>query len=214
VRIHGGAWTQLSRLGMPLVNEVIIGLPDKNRFNGSNPAHDAQFLTYVTNPTLPVLLNALFGNAAMVPGTPRDDLVTVFLTGVKGLNQPAHVTPSEMLRLNTSVAPVLPASQNDLGVLGGDLAGFPNGRRPFDDVVDIELRVAMGALCGAVGNCGTMTKDPNNGLPYTDGARAAGPDQANAHPSGAESPDDFYLDAFPYLLDPIPGSPNGATVSP
>ena len=214
VRIHGGAWTQVSRLGMPLVNEVIIGLPDKNRFNGSNPAHDAQFLTYVTNPTLPVLLNALFGSAAMVPGTPRDDLVTVFLTGVKGLNQPAHVTPSEMLRLNTSVAPVLPASQNDLGVLGGDLAGFPNGRRPFDDVVDIELRVAMGALCGAVGNCGTMTKDPNNGLPYTDGARAAGPDQANAHPSGAESPDDFYLDVFPYLLDPIPGSPNGATVSP
>lgn len=214
VRIHGGAWTQVSRLGMPLVNEVIIGLPDKNRFNGSNPAHDAQFLTYVTNPTLPVLLNALFGSAAMVPGTPRDDLVTVFLTGVKGLNQPAHVTPSEMLRLNTSVAPVLPASQNDLGVLGGDVAGFPNGRRPFDDVVDIELRVAMGALCGAVGNCGAMTKDPNNGLPYTDGARAAGPDQANAHPSGAESPDDFYLDVFPYLLDPIPGSPNGATVSP
>lgn len=214
VRIHGGAWTQVSRLGMPLVNEVVIGLPDKNRFNGSNPAHDAQFLTYVTNPTLPVLLNALFGSAALVPGTPRDDLVTVFLTGVKGLNQPAHVTPSEMLRLNTAVAPVLPASQNDLGVLGGDLAGFPNGRRPFDDVVDIELRVAMGALCGAVGNCGTMTKDPNNGLPYTDGARAAGPDQANAHPSGAESPDDFYLDVFPYLLDPFPGSPNGATVSP
>ena len=119
-----------------------------------------------------------------------------------------------MLRLNTSVAPVLPASQNDLGVLGGDVAGFPNGRRPFDDVVDIELRVAMGALCGAVGNCGSDDEDPNNGLPYTDGARAAGPDQANAHPSGAESPDDFYLDVFPYLLDPIPGSPNGATVSP
>ena len=214
VRIHGGAWTQVSRLGMPLVNEVVIGLPDKNRFNGSEPAHDAQFLTYVTNPTLPVLLNALFGSAAMVPGTPRNDLVTVFLTGVKGLNQPQRATPAEMLRLNTAVAPAAPASQNDLGVLGGDLAGFPNGCRPFDDVVDIELRVAMGALCGAVGNCGAMTKDPNNGLPYTDGARAAGPDQASARPSGAESPDDFYLDAFPYLRDPIPGSPNGATVSP
>jgi len=214
VRIHGGPWTQVSRLGMPLVNEVVIGLPDKNRFNGSEPRRDAQFLTYVTNPTLPVLLNALFGNAAMVPGTPRNDLVTVFLTGVRGLNQPAHVMPAEMLRLNTSIAPVAPAAQNDLGVLGGDLAGFPNGRRPFDDVVDIELRVAMGALCGAVGNCGSMVKDPNNGLPYTDGARAAGPDAANAHPSGAESPDDFYLDVFPYLLDPLPGSPNGATVSP
>lgn len=214
VRIHGGPWTQVSRLGMPLVNEVVIGLPDKNRFNGSDPSHDAQFLTYVTNPTLPVLLNVLFGSAAQVPGTPRNDLVTVFLTGVPGLNQPAHVTPSEMLRLNTSIAPAPPAAQNDLGVLGGDLAGFPNGRRPFDDVVDIALRVTEGALCGAVGNCGSETRDPNNGLPYTDGARAAGPDAANAHATGAESPNDFYLDGFPYLLDPIPGSPNGAKVSP
>jgi Domain of unknown function (DUF4331) len=214
VRIHGGAWTQVSRLGSPLVNEVVIGLPDKNRFNGSEPSHDTQFLTYVTNPTLPVLLNALFGSAAMVPGTPRNDLVTIFLTGVQGLNQPQHVTPAEMLRLNTAIAPTPPASQNDLGVLGGDLAGFPNGRRPFDDVVDISLRAVMGALCGAVGNCGSMTSDPNGGRPYTDGARAAGPDAANAHPTGAESPNDYYLDAFPYLLDPIPGSPNGAPVSP
>jgi hypothetical protein len=214
VRIHGGAWTQVSRLGMPLVNEVVIGLPDKNRFNGSDPGHDTQFLTYVTNPSLPVLLNALFAGAAQAPGTPRNDLVTIFLTGVKGLNQPQSVTPAEMLRLNTAIAPTPPAAQNDLGVLGGDLAGFPNGRRPYDDVVDITLRAAMGALCGKVGNCGTMTQDPNGGLPYTDGARAAGPDAANAHPSGAESPTDFYLDGFPYLLDPFPGSPNGATVSP
>ena len=214
VRIDGGAWTQVSRLGMPLVNEVVIGLPDKNRFNGSNPAHDTQFLSYVTNPTLPVLLNALFGGAAQVPGMPRNDLVSIFLTGVKGLNQPARVTPAEMLRLNTAIAPTLPASQNDLGVLGGDLAGFPNGRRPYDDVVDITLRAAMGALCGAVGNCGSMTKDPNGGLPYTDGARAAGPDAAHAHATGAESPGDYYLDAFPYLRDPIPGSPNSAAVSP
>ncbi|HEY0767956.1 MAG TPA: DUF4331 domain-containing protein [Steroidobacteraceae bacterium] len=214
VRIDGGAWTQVSRLGMPLVNEVVIGLPDKNRFNGSNPSHDTQFLTYVTNPTLPVILNELFGSAALVPGTPRNDLVTIFLTGVKGLNQPMNVTPGEMLRLNTAIAPTPPAAQNDLGVLGGDLAGFPNGRRPYDDVVDITLRAAMGALCGAVGNCGSQTRDPNGGLPYTDGARAAGPDAANAHPTGAESPNDFYLDVFPYLLDPIPGSPHGAPVLP
>lgn len=212
--IDGGEWTQVSRLGMPLVNEVVIGLPDKNRFNGSDPSRDAQFLTYVTNPTLPVLLNTLFGNAAKVPGMPRNDLVTIFLTGVKGLNQPASVTPAEMLRLNTSIAPTPPATQNDLGVLGGDLAGFPNGRRPYDDVVDITLRAAMGALCGAVGDCGTMTKDPNGGLPYTDGARAAGPDAANAHATRAENPNDYYLDGFPYLLDPLPGSPTGAPVSP
>ena len=212
---HGG-WKQVSRLGMPLVNEVVIGLPDKDRFNGSEPQHDAQFLTYVTNPSLPVLLNVLFGNAALPPQTPRDDLVSVFLTGVKGLNQPLGVTPAEMLRLNTSIAPTPPAAQNDLGVLGvpADLAGFPNGRRPFDDVVDITLRAAMGALCGAVGNCGNQIHDPNGGKPYTDGARAAGPDAAHAHASGAESPDDFYLDGFPYLLDPFPGSPNGAALLP
>jgi hypothetical protein len=214
VRLHGGRWTQVSRLGMPLVNEVVIGLPDKNRFNGSEPHQDAQFLTYVTNPTLPVLLNVLFGTAALPPGTPREDLVSVFLTGVKGLNQPFKVTPAEMLRLNTAIAPTPPASQNDLGVLGGDLAGFPNGRRPFDDVVDITLRAAMGALCGQVGNCGAQTHDPNGGKPYTDGARAAGPDAANARPSGAESPNDFYLDGFPYLLDPFPGSPDGAALLP
>jgi hypothetical protein len=199
---------------MPLVNEVVIGLPDKDRFNGSEPRRDAQFLTYVTNPTLPVLLHALFGSAAQVPGTPRNDLVTIFLTGVKGLNQPLQVTPAEMLRLNTAVAPTPPAQQNDLGVLGGDDAGYPNGRRPYDDVVDISLRAVEGALCGAVGDCGTMTKDPNGGLPYTDGARAAGPDAANAHPSGAESPNDYYLDVFPYLLDPVAGSPNGAAFVP
>ena len=211
VRIHGGPWTQVSRLGMPLVNEVVIGLPDKNRFNSSEPSRDGQFLTYVTNPSLPVLLNALFGSAAKVPASPRNDLVSVFLTGVKGLNQPLKVTPSEMLRLNTSIAATPAATQNDLGVLGGDLAGFPNGRRPYDDVVDIALRATMGALCGAVGNCGTMTADPNGGLPYTDGARAAGSNAATAHATGAESLQDYYLDAFPYLRDPFPGSPHGAS---
>jgi hypothetical protein len=194
---NGGTYQQVSRLGMPLVNELVIGLPDKDRFNGSAPKDDGQFLNYVTNPSLPVLLNALFGSAAQVPGTPRDDLVAAFLTGVKGLNQPANVTPSEMLRLNTAIAPTPPASQNDLGVLGGDLAGFPNGRRPFDDVVDITLRVAEGALCGAIGKCGAESSDPNHGLPYTDGARAAGVDAAHLHVSGAVKASDTYLAGSP-----------------
>jgi hypothetical protein len=205
------SYRQVSRLGMPLVNEVVIGLPDKDKFNESSPDHDAQFLHYVTNPSLPVLLNVLFGNAANAPGTPRNDLVAAFLTGVKGLNQPLHVNPSEMLRLNTSIAPTPPSNQNDLGVLGGDLAGFPNGRRPYDDVVDITLRVAEGALCGAIGNCGSETADPNNGAPYTDGVRAAGPDAADTHVSGMINPNDIFLSAFPYLFPPIPGSPQGAT---
>jgi hypothetical protein len=203
-----GPYKQASRLGMPLVNELVIGLPDKDKFNASRPENDAQFLAYVTNPTLPVILHTLFGNAAVVPGTPRDDLVAVFLTGVKGINQPAQVTPSEMLRLNTSTPPTPPASQNDLGVLGADPAGFPNGRRPYDDVVDITLRVAEGALCGAVGDCGSEKTDPNHGTPYTDEARSAGPDAQHLTVSGAIQPTDTYLAAFPYLNTPIPGSPN------
>jgi hypothetical protein len=199
---------QVSRLANPLVNEVIIGLPDKDKFNGSRPIDDAQFLKYVTNPSLPVLLNVLYGDAAKVPASPRNDLVAAFLTGVKGVNQPAKVTPAELMRLNTAVPPTPAASQNDLGVLGGDNAGFPNGRRPVDDVADIELRAAEGALCGVAGTCGTQTADPNNGAPYTDGTRAAGPDASTENVSGAVNPNDTYLPSFPYLNTPLPGSPN------
>jgi hypothetical protein len=211
--VNGGAYVQVSRLSAPLVNELVICLPDKNRYNASYPVNDAQFLTYVTNPSLPVLLNVLFPSAN-VPDTPRNDLVAAFLTGIKGLNQPANVTPSEMERLNTTTPPTPAADQNDLGVLGGDKAGFPNGRRPYDDVVDIELRVAEGALCSTATPCGSETKDPNNGAGFTDGARAAGPDAANVHVTGAINPQDYYLDRFPYLLPPYPGSPNGKNTRP
>jgi hypothetical protein len=200
----------VSRLGNPLVNEAVIGLPDKDKFNASYPQDDAQFLTYVTNPTFPVLANTLFGDAAKAPQTPRNDLVATFLTGIKGLNQPLKVVPAEMLRLNTSIAPTAPASQNDLGVLGNDLAGFPNGRRPYDDVADIELRALEGALCGTAGTCGSQTTDPNNGAPYTDGARAAGPDAGDLHVAGKVNAGDTYLTVFPYLNTPLPGSPSGA----
>jgi hypothetical protein len=208
---NGDSYTQLSRLGNPLVNEAVIGLPDKDKFNASYPQNDAVFLTYVTNPTFPVLLNTLFGDAAKAPQTPRNDLVATFLTGIKGLNQPLKVTPAEMLRLNTSIAPTPPASQSDLGVLGNDLAGFPNGRRPYDDVADIELRALEGALCGKAGTCGTQTSDPNNGAPYTDGSRAAGPDASNERVTGKISAGDTYLDVFPYLNTPLAGSPSGAS---
>jgi hypothetical protein len=205
---EGNDWRQVSRLGMPLVNELVIGLPDKDKFNGSLPKDDAQFLDYVTNPSLPVLLHTLFGDAAELPGTPRDDLVAAYLTGVKGLNQPAKVVPSEMLRLNTATPVTAIAYQNDLGVLGKDLAGFPNGRRPYDDVATITLRVAEGALCATIGNCGPEKTDPNHGAPYTDGTRSAGPDAAHLHVEGKIKPTDTYLGVFPYLNTPIPGSPN------
>lgn len=201
-----GSLQQVSRLGMPLVNEVIIGLPDKDKFNASQPSDDGQFALYVTNPSFPVILHALFGTAANVPGVPRNDLVAAYLTGIKGVNQAAHVTPSEMLRLNTAVPPTAPASQNDLGVIAGDLAGFPNGRRPYDDVVDITLRVAEGALCGAIGSCGSLMSNPNSGQAYTDGVRAAGPDVSHLSVTGRIFAADTYLPGFPYLFTPIPGS--------
>ena len=187
---EGGAWTQVSRLGMPLVNEVVIGLKDKDQFNSSKPMNDKQFIDYVTNPTLPALIEVLFGSAGAKAPTnfPRNDLVATFLTGIKGVNQPANVVGSEMLRLNTDT-PVA-VTQNRLGVIAGDNAGFPNGRRPGDDVVDIELRVAMGRLCKL--NIGCVPGDaPAGALDFTDGAYV----------------DSTFTDAaFPYLRTPIAGS--------
>jgi hypothetical protein len=190
-----GQFTQVSRLSSPLVNELVIGLKDKDRFNGSEPKGDARFADYVTHPTLPLLIQALFGVPA--PATPRTDLVQVFLTGVPGLNQPVNVVPAEMLRLNTAVAPVAPASQSPLGVLGGDIAGFPNGRRPGDDVVDIALRAVEGVLVGP---------DPG---PLNDGAFASA--TVGYMPDGTLTSNPafrLFRDTFPYLQTPISGSPN------
>jgi hypothetical protein len=140
-----GTFVQVSRLGMPLVNEVVIPVGQKDTFNGSQPGGDAQFLSYVTDPEVPKLLQAIYSIPA--PATPRNDLVQVFLTGVPGLNQPSGVKASEMLRLNTDILPT--ANPLRLGVLAGDTQGFPNGRRLTDDVVDITLQAAAGALLGA-----------------------------------------------------------------
>ena len=108
VALQGGAWTQVSRLGNPLVNEVVIGLDDKDKFNSSKPKNDAaNFADYVTNPTLPALIQTLFPAAVAPTNFPRNDLLTVFLKGIKGVNQPMVVAvPAEMMRLNTSIAPV------------------------------------------------------------------------------------------------------------
>jgi hypothetical protein len=137
----GPPWVQVSRLGQPLVNEVVIPLGAKDLFNSLEPTGDAAALDFVTDPEVPKLLAALFGIQS--PPAPRADLVTIFLTGIPGLNQPPGVLPSEMLRLNVAVPPA--ANPNPLGVLGGDIAGFPNGRRLGDDVVDIALRAMAGA---------------------------------------------------------------------
>jgi hypothetical protein len=214
--LAGGAWTQVSRLGNPLVNEVIIGLPDKDRFNGSKPTGDAQFIDYVTNPTLPALLQVAFANNNLAPTNfPRNDLVVTFLQGIAGVNRPANANAvaSEMLRLNTSIAPVAFAAQNRLGIVGAilagndpDRAGFPNGRRPKDDVVDIALVAAMGGLCMANGTTNALgfgTACVPSAVPL--GATVFnlhdGVDQA-AFPTGQT-----LSTAFPYLATPLPGAP-------
>jgi hypothetical protein len=192
---EAGQLVQVSRLAMALVNELVIGVPDKDRFNSSVPADDAQFARYVTNPTLPALIELVFGAAGVQAPTlfPRTDLVATFLTGlnVPGLfsNQPANVRPAELLRLNTATPPTPFAQQSRLGVLGGDIAGYPNGRRPIDDVVDITLRVAMGRLI-TLGLFGTPAQAPSGALDFTDGA-LPGPD--------------LFTAAFPYLGTPLPG---------
>lgn len=206
---EGGAWTQVSRLGMPLVNEVVIGVPDKDKFNASEPKNDlTNFAPYVTNPTLPALIEILF--AAPAPRVfPRTDLITAFLTGVPGVNKfnGTNTSPAvaEMVRLNTALPATANGSQNNLGALecfqgrtatagpmvvlpptnmACDPAGFPNGRRPGDDVVDIALRVSMGALLS--------TNDaPAAGVPFHD----------------AVLQDDSDFDAvFPYLKTPNSGT--------
>jgi hypothetical protein len=203
---EGGAWVQVSRLGSPLVNEIVIGLPDKDKFNGSEPKDDAQFASYVTNPTLPALVEIVFGATGMLAPTtfPRADLVAAFLNGVPSVNV-LSATLFEALRLNTAVGATAQASQSNLGAAtcfaapvdnahgpalnlsqaGCDPAGFPNGRRPGDDVVDIELRVAMGFLLD-------QDHAPIRGAALVDGA------EVDAKKLQA---------AFPYLNNPVPGAP-------
>lgn len=177
-------WRQVSRLGQPLVNEAVIPLKLKDAFNSIDPTKDAVALDYVVDPILPKLLNGLY--QLDVPPAPRNDLVTIFLQGIPNLNQPSGVTAAEMLRLNTGIAPN--PSPHRMGVLGGDTAGFPNGRRPADDVVDIALQ----AMAGATPFTPEFNKAPNNQL--GDGV------DANERP---------FMDTFPYLAAPSPGSDYG-----
>jgi len=204
----GGAWVQVSRLGMPLVNEVVIGLKDKDKFNASKPSGDGQFADYVTNPTLPALLEIALGLPNIAPTNfPRTDLVTTFLTGIKGVNQPKNVVASEMLRLNTAIAPVAFAQQNRLGIVGNilaggsDNAGYPNGRRPKDDVVDISLVAVMGGLCVANGDTDAL----GFGAACKPSAVPLGATAFKLHDAVDQAVVPL-LAGFPYLNTPLAGS--------
>ncbi len=213
---EGGAWTQVSRLGMPLVNEVVVGLKDKDMYSSLPVKDTAKIADYVTHPTLPAIIELLYGAAgAVAPKKIRTDLVATFAQGIEvtltdnsklKFTQNTTTGVFEYLRLNT--APTLGeptpkavqiAKANGLGALGCfndarqadttlpgcDLQGFPNGRRPGDDTVDITLRVAMGALFGNDADA------PARNVPFTD-ANFNGPEQ--------------FDEVFPYLAPPFPGS--------
>jgi Domain of unknown function (DUF4331) len=197
-----GPFVQVSRLGMPLVNEVVIPVGKKDRFNASRPQNDGQFASFVQDPELPHLINAVYG--VPIPdcdGDPNDgdidrlcDLGQVFLTGVTGLNQPPQVTASEMLRLNYKIPPCEPGSCADysrMGVIGGDNAGFPNGRRLRDDVIDIAVQVVEGFLLGQKTGLGDGVN--TNDVPF----RSTFPYLALPHPGSEANPHPFAMKPQP-----------------
>jgi|CXWL01.1.fsa_nt_gi hypothetical protein len=175
-RVHRGFFHQVSRIGHPLVNEAVVPLGLKDKFNGSQPKNDGRFLPKIVKPELAGLMKALLskitgfgsvdfsfipeGNADTKQPGARNDLVTVYLTGILGVNQPKNVVASEMLRLNTSIKPS--ATENRMGVAAGDAAGFPNGRRLNDDVVDITVQAVAGLLINTLKTPGLAPISPAN----------------------------------------------------
>jgi len=190
--VETGPWVQVSRLGNPLFNEVLVPLGKKDTWNASSPANDSHYAGKVAHPELASLLNVLypgvFPNLARY-NKPRADLLAILLTGIPaGVVSPTYTTftgttQADMLRLNTSIPPS--SSPNVLGILGGDVAGFPNGRRVIDDVFTIELRAIAGVTIPLVDS--TFTPDGAAGV-VTDGLTF-----------------DNYLPVFPYLGVPYSG---------
>jgi hypothetical protein len=201
---EAGPWVQVSRLGNPLFNEVIVPMAKKDYWNSVPPAGDAEFLKYVQQPELakllPILYPGVFPNLAGLTAD-RADLAAILLTGIpsgliNGFQNFTGADPADMLRLNMAIPPA--SDPNIYGILGGDLAGYPNGRRVQDDVVAIELRAIAGVTYPLV--------DPS----YT-------PDGAAGLVTDGTTPDNNpipFLDAFPYLgvpgdgFDVVPPSPS------
>jgi hypothetical protein len=195
-RRSNGTWVQVSRLAEPLINEVVIPLRKKDRWNASDPSDDADFASHYTSPELTRLANALYPALDNAPESGRGDIAAILLTGVPGLNFTGP-TQADLIRLNTGIAPTAPVGAgNRLGVLGGDFAGFPNGRRLEDDVTDIELRAltcgygpTVGPLIESFGFCaGNANRSPNNQLS-----------------DGVDANDRSFSVSFPYLAVPHQG---------
>jgi Domain of unknown function (DUF4331) len=202
--IEAGPFVQVSRLGNPLFNEVIVPMVRKDEWNKEEPANDKNFAQFVAFPEvarlLPVIYPGVFPNLATLNGPPptsRADLLAILLTGIPaglipGFQNFTGTTQADLLRLNTSIPPTPADKQSDLGVIGGDLAGFPNGRRPTDSVVTIELRAIAGLTFPLVNS--DFTPDAAAGQ-ITDGLSAA----------DVSSP---FLPHFPYLGVPYDGYNN------
>lgn len=211
---HAGPWMQISRLGNPLINEVVIPMGVKDYWNTQAPVGDAAFAGYYDHPSLAALLNVLypgaFPNLAAYAGNSsntRPDLDAVLLTGVPagliaGFQNNTGATKADMLRLNVAIEPTAPAKAAILGVVGGDNAGFPNGRRVFDDVVSIELKAVAGALLGDVVK--SFKPDAAAGALYDVGGTASEP----ANPASLSAFGLSYRDSFPYLGNPWDGYDN------
>jgi hypothetical protein len=202
-----GPWVQVSRLGNPLINEVLIPLGKKDYWNREDPWNDSQFAQYYTTPEVAHLENLLYGappgghtGGALAPigETGRTDLALILLTGVPGLNY-TGATQSDLLRLNTSIKPGVQgacpggtasnAAPDRLGVLAGDLCGYPNGRRLGDDVIDIDLRaIAQGYGSFLNGAFGLPNLSPNNLVG-----------------DGVDANDVPFQSSFPYVADPHQG---------
>ena len=195
---EAGPFVQVSRLANPLVNELVIPLGLKDSFNATTPAADAQFAPFVIDPQLPKLIQAVLaagGISIEIPPAPRNDLVAIFATGIPPGLVPGFTTllsdgkPHEMMRLNVAIPPTPSGNRSRLGLLGGDIAGYPNGRRVGDDVTDISLRAVMG------------------GTPFTPDFNVA---PNNAVGDGVDRNDVAYLDRFPYLGTPHSGNVKGS----
>jgi len=177
--LSAGSFSQVQRMGNALINELLVGTGFKDRFSMDQPKNDAQFASFFLDPALARILNAATGGAVRIPTPPRLDLLPLvtYAPPIAAVNTPAGPI-ADLLRLNTGVAPTAPTSASRLGLLGGDAAGYPNGRRLFDDVTDISLRAVAGVLNPA------FNIFPNNRLG-----------------DGVNVNDAPYRTTFPYLWD-------------
>jgi len=202
---NSGPFVQVSRLGNPLFNEVLVPLGTKDYWNSQSPAGDSQFAANVASPELagllPVLYPGVFPNLAayVKSGAPRADLLAILLTGipagvVPGFQNFTGKTQADLLRLNVAIPPTTTGASN-LGLIGGDPSGYPNGRRVFDDVATIELRAIAGATLPLV----DQSYQPDAAAGAISMGLTSGPTDLGAMDS------ERYLDEFPYLGTPHSG---------